>query len=213
MKKIFSVLLTLVILVSFVGVALAGGQNIRTYSMSIYDTGSGTTIGQLGDNASVSSNSQYFTWRADGSKTATADNRTLDLNDTAPNWRAITFRTAISSVTSVAVSGNTYYVTIESCNELRDTNCNWSDSANATSGVSPQEIYPEVIGLDANPTVVTTWAGTSPYPRDITSLMSPAARYYRFRFMGGVSQYPGSPTGTSWANEVGPKAWLVITSY
>lgn len=212
-KRIMTFALAFLLVASFAGIAVGSGERIRTYSMGIYDTGTGTTVGAAGEITADSGGSKYFTWRADGAKAATADNRTFDLNDSNPNWRAISWRTLISSVTDISISGNTFYVVIESCMELSDTDCNWVTSQRPTSGVSESEIYGEVLHGNGSDLAVQAFAGTSLYGRDITSLMSPAARYYRFKFMSGSSQYPGSPTGTSWDNDRGPKAWLVITSY
>lgn len=206
-KRLFSLIVVAMLIFGFSGMAVGGGQDIRVYTYGIYDAGSGTTIGYVADNSALTGGSQYFTWTAGGNKAKTADNRTLDLNDTAPNWRAMTWRTEISAVTSVATSGNTFYVVVESCTELNDTDCGWG-GLSSSSGVSTQEIYQWFLNQES-----AALSATSQYAIDISSRITPAARYYRFRFVSGSSQFPGSPTGTSWASEVGPKATLTITSY
>jgi hypothetical protein len=216
------------------GTAYGGGQNVRTYSMSIYTAGyladsdnTGTTIPAVGHDSQngtpVSGGSKFFTWVADGSFSNANDRRTFDVNDFNPNWRSMTLRVNISSVTSVATSDNSFDVRMLTCTELTDTNCEWDKyqyGPQGSSGVSWVGLYDNSNNTAGTSNVVVP--GVSSYPIDISASFTPETRYFRLLFMsgnlstsaaGGASQYPGSPAGTTWANEVGPKAWLVVTSY
>jgi len=238
MKRLISFLVVALAAALIFALPVGADNSIKVLTFQIYTGGqpsgttydgggnkSGTTIPQpTPDSGSGwtgnSGASKWFTLTYKGRVSNAEDNRTVDMKDWAPNGiEKATLRLVhgqvcgtadTSGVSGPAIGTNYLMVFAYGCPDLTDTN----------SGVSWFNLNDQLSGVSRIDLFTVTAAGQTNYPLDVTSkLNTPAFRYYRFLATGvttdripgsGTSQWPGSPAGTSWEKEVGPKLILTI---
>lgn len=219
MKKIFTLFIAGLML-TCLAIAPAYAElmsGMRVYTLGMFDwdpTGeqAGTTVSGV---SGVGGASRYFTWTAGDTKALTADNTLINIDQISSDWTRATFMVDAGGVTTVSdqgSTGSTWFVVAELYHSL------------TAAGVTPYGSVPAfdidkgvAYGIGGASTFVITMPGGSDpsgatrAPIDITTqLQTATAKYIRFRFCSGSSQFYGSPTGTSAANDVGPKALFIL---
>jgi hypothetical protein len=231
MRKLLMFFVVFMLLVASVPLAYAVDHEQVTLTFQIYATGyasdsnnTGTTIPAGAGAASWTSAagaSKFFTLTYEGNVANTADNRTIDMKKWAPNGieKATLFMRygmpigAGTGVTSVATGAqNALLVGALGSAVLTNSAAGgvsaWTNLNNTLTGTSRIILFQPAA------------SGVTTIPVDVTTLMTvPTLRYYRFFAAGvtttmipgsGTSQWPGSPAGTAWASEIGPKMYLTI---